>query len=421
VKQRVDALIAGGGVMGSAIAWALAGRGVTDVCVLDVDLEGRRGPRLHSWPVRSCWDQALNVRVGAASMRFLSEASGVELSRDGHLWLCDGTAGLESETARMKILRDRGIASEVLDAETLAKRFPLLERAAQVGCGALHVSSDASVDPIAVRDWFRREARNRGVTFLDRAYLEGVTTSSREPGTRRLECAHVVELASREGGSPDEAELLNALIAHAPPRTASSRVLRIQPGIVINALGAWSSLLRVKLGAAGLCVPRSRALAVLSLVGHEGRGALGRWPSLVVDPSGAFFFADSAYTIAGLESLPMPGSFDLAYPGQSFFEDGLWPHLATQAEPFERVHHLRGVTFLEAVTPDGSGVLGRMPGYSNVFEAFGFPGSGLSHAFAIARGLAERIVDGRFDSLDLGPFDSARFSQEARLSEKCIF
>jgi glycine/D-amino acid oxidase-like deaminating enzyme len=40
VSERAGVLIVGGGIVGTALAWALAERGVRDVRVVDLDLAG---------------------------------------------------------------------------------------------------------------------------------------------------------------------------------------------------------------------------------------------------------------------------------------------------------------------------------------------------------------------------------------------
>jgi len=386
------------------------------VCVVDVDLGYRRAARLHAWPIRAYWEQPANIQAAQATMQFLRATDEVSLIEGGHVWLCDSPERSEEHATWLERQAGHGVQGELLSPAELTKRYPLLDRAAQLGAGALWLPSDAATDPLALRDWFRKGAQARGVCFEDAVFIEGLETSSRQPGARRIES---VDLALLSDGtrSADAATIVEALTMHSVRRPRNKAQHNLRPGVVINALGAWSSLLRTRLGQRSLGLPRPRQLSVLSLPGHEGRGAAGDWPALVVDSSGAFFFADSAYTIAGIERASVSGAFDLTYAGEAYFQDAVWPLLAARAEAFERVHHLRGTVVMEACTPDGSGVLGRMPGYSNAFEAFGFGGAGLSHVYALARGLAEWIIEGRYTSLDLESFGAQRFDRGEALYE----
>jgi D-amino-acid dehydrogenase len=67
---------------------------------------------------------------------------------------------------------------------------------------------------------------------------------------------------------------------------------------------------------------------------------------------------------------------------------------------------------MRPMTPDGVPVIGRAPGYDNLFVAAGHAMMGVSLAPSTARLAAELICDGQTD-IDLSPFDPDRFSRTA--------
>jgi glycine/D-amino acid oxidase-like deaminating enzyme len=69
------------------------------------------------------------------------------------------------------------------------------------------------------------------------------------------------------------------------------------------------------------------------------------------------------------------------------------------------------------MTPDMHPVVGLAPGTTNVFVAAGFSGHGFKLAPAVGLGLAELIVTGGFQTLDLTPLRPDRFARGARIAE----
>lgn len=79
-EERTDVLIVGGGVIGSAIAWCLAERGISDVCVVDLDLHGRyASSELNAGGVRATWWREVNIAACRDTIG-LFEAHAEELS-----------------------------------------------------------------------------------------------------------------------------------------------------------------------------------------------------------------------------------------------------------------------------------------------------------------------------------------------------
>ena len=97
-----------------------------------------------------------------------------------------------------------------------------------------------------------------------------------------------------------------------------------------------------------------------------------------------------------------------------FFETQIWPRLAHRSSSFERCGHVRGWAGLYAVTPDCSGVAGRIGSFENLYEAHSFTGRGVMQSFAVGCGMAELIESGRFDQCDLSALTRERFEDPTR-------
>jgi glycine/D-amino acid oxidase-like deaminating enzyme len=71
----------------------------------------------------------------------------------------------------------------------------------------------------------------------------------------------------------------------------------------------------------------------------------------------------------------------------------------------------RGMAGVFATSADGHYILGRAPGIEGLFVALGCSGTGFKIAPAVGIGLADLIVDGRSETIDLGPFRATRFTE----------
>jgi glycine/D-amino acid oxidase-like deaminating enzyme len=135
---------------------------------------------------------------------------------------------------------------------------------------------------------------------------------------------------------------------------------------------------------------------------------------MIVDASGLYFHPEGRHVLAGWSTPGEPSGFDFSYDGDAFFEGEIWPRLAHRASAFERCAHVRGWAGLYAVTPDRSGIAGRVAGFEDLYEAHSFTGRGVMQSYGIARNVAALVATGRFDDVDLAPLARDRFDDPSR-------
>ena len=210
--ERANVLIAGAGVIGSAIACALTERGVRDVCVVDLDLSGRyASSELNAGGARATWWQEVNVAACRDTLAFFDEhAAEIAFRRTGYLWLYADRA-LWARAGERRALQERlGVTVDLLEPSDVARRFPLVDRNLDELVGATHSPGDGLLNPNALRRLYQERAIAGGARFLQRHYLDGIEVSERSGGVREVERVHFTEVA--KGEPADEARVIERIL-----------------------------------------------------------------------------------------------------------------------------------------------------------------------------------------------------------------
>lgn len=414
--ERADVLIVGGGIIGTSVAWALAERGVDGIVVVDLDLAGiYASSELNAGGARATWWQPVNIATCAATLAFFREhGDAFDFRECGYLWLYDDDDLFRRATEVMTSQNDYGLDVERLGVADVAERFPLLDRGLEELVGATFSPRDGLVNPNAVRRFFRREAEARGVRFLDRHYVTGVSTRLGATGLRRVSDVDIVEV--RPGDPTDEDGTTRDILTR--HRVPSGRVLaetQLPCELLVNCLGAWAPIFSAKLGVSDVTEPVRRQIALVDVHDEDvPEGVDLAAGGMIVDASNLYFHPEGAHVLAGYSTPDEPPGFDFGYDGREFFEQSLWPRLAHRASSFERCGHVRGWAGLYAVTPDCSGIAGAVGGFANLFEAHSFTGRGVMQSYGIATAFAETLDTGRPGALDITSLSRSRFVDPTR-------
>ena len=416
--ERVNVLIAGGGVIGSALACCLAKRGVADIRVVDLDLAGiYASSELNAGGARATWWNPVNIDTCRVTLDFFrAHRETFGFKEAGYLWLYDDAALYERARERCAVQQQAGLGVALWTPEELRNRIPLLDRNLDELVGATWSPRDGLVNPNAVRQYFRREAEALGVRFSNRHYVDGVVTE-RIPGLTGLRRIRAVDVVEVEGvDATDASGLLHEILTtHRVAREHVQSETRVACEVVINCLGVWSSIFSAKVGISDVTQSVRRQICLVDVHAEDlppnfDLASLG----MIVDASNLYFHPDAGHVLAGYSIPEEPPGFDFDYDGETFFEEFVWPKLAHRCSSFERCKHVRGWSGLYAVTPDRSGIAGLVPGIANLFEAHSFTGRGVMQSFGIASALSERIVEGRYGALDLLPLSRDRFEDPER-------
>ncbi len=139
----------------------------------------------------------------------------------------------------------------------------------------------------------------------------------------------------------------------------------------------------------------------------------------MVDVSCVYFQPEGQYFLCGVSP---PVQRDL--PTQDFevdhtlFDDIIWHALAHRVPLFEAIKRINAWGGHYAYnTFDQNAIVGRHPLVKNFLFANGFSGHGLQQSPAVGRGIAELIVHGEYQTIDMGPLGYERIQAGQPLRE----
>ena len=373
--KSADVVIVGAGVIGASVAYWLT-RLESSLSVLLVERDrsfARASSALSASSIRQQFSNPLNIRMSQFGLGFLREM-GIAVEEKGYLYL--GAAG--TLRALNELQRANGADVVLVESAELSRRFPWLN-VAGIEMGALGLSGEGWFDGPALHAQVLQRARAQGARLIE-GEAQGF---EREPDGR----IRAVLLA---GGS------------------------RIECGHAVNAAGPWARAIAT---AAAIALPvhaRRRTVFVLSCPDH-----LPTCP-LVIDPSGFWFRPEGRYFIAG--TTPDPDADDLPLePNYAEFDEALWARMAHRVPAFAALRVERAwAGYYEMNLFDANAIIGAHPDAPNLWFANGFSGHGMQQAPAAGRGVAELILRGNFETLDLAPLGFQRLLDGRPMTEAII-
>ncbi|NXH09559.1 FXRD1 protein, partial [Bucco capensis] len=358
-----------------------------------------------------------NIRMSRFSTSFLrniNEYLGVpneppidiQYQPSGYLFLASQqrAAGLE---ANVRLQREEGVQVALLSPTQLKEKFPWIDTE-DVAVASYGLEDEGWFDPWTLLNAFRRKAMSLGVYSCTGEVRGFVTTAD--------------DIMPPQGPSPSSARIKYIHIH----KQDSLEYQPVACAIVVNAAGAWAgNLLELAGVPRGLLQPplpiQPRKRYVFSWHCPDGPGLSCPF---VIDTTGAYFRRDgiAGNYLGGMsppeEDEPDPDDLSVDH---DYFQERLWPQLARRVPAFESLRP-RGAWagYYDYNTFDQNGVLGPHPKLENLFLAAGFSGHGLQHAPAAGLAVAELLVKGQYESLDLQRLGWRRLLEGEPLKEDAV-
>jgi len=336
--------------------------------------------------VRRLFSLPENIELSRYSIDFFGNFPGtmavdgvkadIGFRKDGYLFIVP-PCGREVLKQNFDTQRQLGCNVTWLEPDELKQKFPSMN-VEDLGC-AVHSPDDGWLDPHAVLMGFRNKAKSLGARFV----TDEVAGLVRE-GNR-------VSAALGKSGQRMEADQF------------------------VNAAGAWAKDICALLG---IKVP----IEPLRRFEHyfECQDPIEPLPYLKDTRKLAFRPEGTGYS-GGVPTLAEPRGYNFDVD-RGYFENNVWPALAHRFPQFERTRCTSTLPGLYDQNDfDGNVIIGPgAGGLANFHMVAGFSGHGLMHAPGCGRAVAELLLEGQYQTIDLTRFGWQRLLDGAPLPEQGI-
>lgn len=384
----VDVAIIGGGAIGAAAAYFLrshARAGRVAVIERDTSYQLASTPRA-SGGVRRLFSLPENIALSNYSIPFFErfdaamavdgESAAINFRKGGYLFIVPPAAARVLER-NFEIQKANGVHVEWLERKDLKAKFPSMT-VDDLGAGVLS-PDDGWLDPYGVLQGLRKKAKALGAEFVNDEVV----------------------------GLDVERRRLRAI------RLKSGQTLQAEA--VINAAGAWAKEICAM---AGWTVP----IEPMRRYEHyfETAEAIEPLPYIKDVHRLAFRPEGKGYS-GGVPNLDEPRGYNFDVD-HDYFQQVVWPALAARFRQFERSKEKNTMSGLYDQNEfDATPIIGPWTGkLDNFYLMAGFSGHGLMHAPGCGRAIAELILDGSYQTIDLARFGWARMAEGRRCAEDGI-
>lgn len=382
MKSSAEAVIVGGGIVGSAIAFYLEKLGMRDVVMLEKGrFIGAGATAKCAGGIRAQFSSEINIKMSLMSENLLEafqDETGEEgiFDQCGYLFMVSSEEHEDIFRKNMELQLANGVPVEWFTPEDIRELAPKVRMDDILG--GTFCNKDGIGDPHVFTHGYANAAKKLGAAVevetevtgikLDDGKISGVTTSKGDIACR----------------------------------------------LVINAAGPHSAAIGKMAGIDLPIVPVKRQISTTSPLTWLDH----RFPMVVDVASGLYCHRESGGLLLGWADPNTAPGFDESLDPD--YTDEIIMKAVDRIPILEEAGIATSWAGLYSVTPDHKAILGPVPGAEGFIVAAGFSGHGFMHAPAVGKLIAELITSGGSSSIDLSPLSFERFKESAKELENVV-
>jgi glycine/D-amino acid oxidase-like deaminating enzyme len=370
LPREAEAVIVGGGAIGTSAAFHLAEAGV-DVCLLERDALSAGSTSRAAGGIRTQFSDPLNVAIGLRSVdaftRFRERPGGeIDFQQVGYLFLLDQSDDVAVFERSVALQNELGVPSRVVGPDEAAELSPLAGLDGVLA--ATFCPLDGHASPEAVVQGYAAGARGHGATIFTGCAVQSVEVVGGK-----------VEGVTTDAGS-------------------------IATNCVVCAAGVWSAALARTASIELPLEPIFREVVTTAPVEHLPE----RIPLTVDFSTGFYFHREGPGLLFGMADRNQPPGFD--EPTDPAWLEHVVEVAARRAPAFLELGIAHSWKGYYEVTPDHNGLVGETPAVDRFLYATGFSGHGFMQAPAVGE-IVRDLVLGRAPFVDISPLSVERFER----------
>ena len=377
MKKTADIVIIGGGIIGVSIAYYLGKMGAKNVVLLEKDHICEGSTALCAGGIRRQYTTDIAMQFAQKSFEVFQNFKD-ELDVDpqfhpvGYLFLATSPEELDIFKQNVAFQNKYDVPSQILTREEIEKHWPYLNT--EDVFGGAFCDTDGYASPHEITHAIAKKARNSGIDIYE------------------------------------ETEVKNIEVQHGRVVSVTAGRNRVETPFVVNAAGPYAENVG-KL--AGIDIPVKPIRRQLFITDPFDR--LPEAVPLTIDHKQNFYFRREGKTVLLSGPQDEIPSFNLNTDFDSMVETA--EKAMYRVPVFENTNIARGWGGLYEISPDNNAILGNVPDIEGLILANGFSGHGFQHGPAAGMVIAELILNGRAETIDIEKLSYERFKRGELVKE----